>query len=139
MRFSQQRPTLENALEAVRAAQQGLDRVIEWTKINDAVVRHVLKDSDNAKLLVPDDDLRLCLSEQYAQLQIAQENLMLALGRKHFFSTRPFYAPIDPNDSEEFTAKIWAKLWPDRRYPHIDQLTPEQRYFAFGPDGDSAE
>lgn len=138
MHFSQQRRILENALEAVRAAQQDLNRTIEWTKIDAAIVRHALKNASNAELSVPDDNLRMCLSEQFSHLQIAKENLMHALGRKHLFSIRPYYAPIDPDDSEMLTAKIWAELWPDRRYPRFDQLTPEQRYYAFGPDGNSA-
>lgn len=133
--FFHRRRLLENALQAVAMARQRLDRSIEMMKTDGAVVRHALKNGGHPELTFPSDELRMLLSEQLAFLMIGTENLMHALGRKHLFEIRPIYPPLDPEDSEKVIARIWAKIWPDHNYPRIHQLTPEERYYAFGPGG----
>jgi hypothetical protein len=101
-----------------------------------AIVRYALRNGGDSDLTVPNDDLRLLLAEQLASILMANENLMLLRGKKHFFRIRPIYVPISPDDFEECVAKVWAHIWPDCRYPRYERLTAEQRYICFGPDGE---
>jgi hypothetical protein len=124
---------LENALEAVTKTRKSLERSIECVKVDAAAVRYALRHGGDADISIPNDELRMLLTEQVASLLIATENLMQALGRKHSFEIRGVYPPLDPTESEELVAKVWGKIWPDQSYPRLNQLTSEQRYFAFGP------
>jgi hypothetical protein len=104
-------------------------------QVDAALIRHALKTGGDASLTIPNDDLRLLLAEQMASILMAKENLMALQGRKHFFDIRPLYVPISPSDFDECVARIWVHMWPDCPYPRYEQLSAEQRYFCFGPDG----
>ncbi|MDX2221679.1 MAG: hypothetical protein SFV21_02955 [Rhodospirillaceae bacterium] len=135
MFFSRKRQLLENAESAVLSAQSALEKTIEWMRVDAALIRYALRNGGDPALTVPTDDVRLLLSDQMAALLVANENLMKLLGKKHFFNIRPFSAPLGLENFDEFKAKVWGLIWPDKRYPRYEELTPEQRYFAFGPGG----
>lgn len=137
--FSRKRQLLENAWSAVREAQSALEKTIEWMRVDGAPIRYALKKGGDTDLTVPNDDLRLLLADQMALLLIASENLMELLGKKHLFSIRPFYTPLSLENLDEFKARIWGLLWPANLYPRLDELTSDQRYYAFGPGGSGPE
>jgi hypothetical protein len=135
MWFRERRKLNENVAHLLETAISRAEKVVEWLRFDGAVIRHALRNGGDPELTIPNDNLRLLLAEQAAALLMTKENSMLLRGRKHLFSVRPFYVPTDPNDFEECVAKIWVQFWPDCPYPKYHELTPDQRYFCFGPDG----
>lgn len=100
------RDLINNVAKLVASAESSAERLIEWMRVDAALIRHALKNGGDAELTVPNDEIRILLAEQLAAILMARENLML----------------------------LQALIWPDQPYPRWDCLTPEQRYFCFGPD-----
>jgi hypothetical protein len=134
--FRRRHALTDNVAKLLASAQCSAEKLIEWMRVDAALIRCALKHGGDADLTVPDDNIRILLAEQLAAVLMAKENLMLIQGKSHFFHIRPIYVPIDPNDLDECVAKVWALIWPDCRYPRYERLTPEQRYICFGPDGE---
>ena len=135
MWFGKRRALTDNLVALLESVHSTTDKLVAWMRTDAALVRYALRNGGDADLTVPDDDLRLLLAEQLAAILMAKENLMSLKGKKHLFSIRPVYVPIDPENFEECVARIWAHMWPDCRYPRCEHLTPETRYFCFGPNG----
>ena len=135
MWFRKRRELTDNLAAFLAAAHSASDKLIEWMRIDAALIRHALKNGGDKELTVPTDELRILLAEQLAAILMANENLMVLRGKQHFFNIRPLYVPLNPEDYEECVAKVWGRIWPDCRYPRYDKLTPDQRYMCFGPGG----
>ena len=134
MWFGKRRALMANLDSLLTAAASATDQMVNWMQVDAAIIRYTLTTSGVTGLTIPNDDIRLLLAEQLASILMAKENLMALQGRKHFFDIRPLYVPISPGHFDECVAKIWARIWPDCPYPRYEQLSPEQRYFCFGPD-----
>jgi len=135
MWFLRRRRLTSNLDALLQDALAATEKLVEWMRIDASLVRFALRNGGDKDLTVPNDDVRLLLAEQYAAMLMAKENVMLLQGKRHFFSIRPIYISSSLDDFQESVAKAWAQLWPDCRYPRYEQLTPEQRYMCFGPDG----
>jgi hypothetical protein len=81
MWFGQRRALTNNLVELLASAHSTTEKLVDWMRIDAALVRYALRNGGDAELTVPDDNLRLLLAEQLAAILMAKENLMLLEGK----------------------------------------------------------
>jgi hypothetical protein len=134
--FFGRRKTLLRNIEALNKISSDVaSRIVDWMNVDASLIRYALRNGGDPDLAVPTEDLRMLIVEQIAATLMLQENLMALQGRKPLIEIGRMPVPLHLDDSEECIARVWARTWPDQRYPRWHKLTADQQYYCFGPEG----
>jgi hypothetical protein len=135
MFFGRRKMLLRNIEALTKISSDVIAKIVEWMKVDASLVRYALRHGGDPDLSVPTEDLRMLIVEQIAATLMLQENLMALQGRKPLIEIGRMPVPLHLHDTEECLARVWARTWPDQRYPRWDKLTADEQYYCFGPDG----